>query len=87
MAFYKLRLNEISEPTIVSQALESPQWKKDMAIEYKDSVQNNTWELVPYKGQKIVDCKWIFKTKYKENGKVEWHKARLVAKGFKQDPG
>lgn len=54
-----------------------------MEKEFEAIRQNNTWVLVPYsEDQKVVDCKWVFKTKYKANGEVERFKARLVAKGF-----
>lgn len=44
--------------------------------------------LVPFnENQKVVDCKWVYKTKYKANGEVERFKATLIAKGFQQDPG
>jgi len=29
--------------------------------------------------QKVVDCKWVFKTKIDEDGQIEQYKARLVA--------
>lgn len=35
--------------------------------------------------RKIVECKWVFKTKKDTHGIVTSHKARLVAKGFSQE--
>jgi hypothetical protein len=35
----------------------------------------------------VIGVKWVYKTKYNVDGKVEKHKARLVAKGFTQQPG
>jgi hypothetical protein len=29
----------------------------------------------------VIDCKWIYKVKWKA---IDWYKAHLVAKGFKQ---
>lgn len=59
-----------------------------MEKEFEALTVNKTWSLVPYNNnQRIVDCKWIFWTKYKPNGEIDGHKARLVAKGFQQDPG
>lgn len=58
-----------------------------MEKEFVALIKNKTWILVPYNNnQRIVDCKWVFKTKYKANGEVERFKARLVAKGFQQNP-
>jgi len=37
-------------------------------------------------GQKVVGCKWVFKTKVDKNGQVEKYKARLVAQRFSQIP-
>eukprot|EP00253_Pinus_taeda_P020809 PITA_20809 len=39
------------------------------------------------KGRKLVRCKWVYRTKYGPDGKVDKHKARLVAKGFSQVEG
>lgn len=34
-----------------------------------------------------IDCKWVFKLKFRADVSVERHKARLVAKGFTQKEG
>ena len=39
------------------------------------------------KERKLVRCKWVYRTKYGPNGKIDKHKARLVAKGFSQVEG
>lgn len=59
-----------------------------MEEEFNALKKNNTWQLVPYNSDlRIVDYKWIFKTKFTTNGEVERYKDRLVAKSFQQDPG
>ncbi|KRZ60184.1 Retrovirus-related Pol polyprotein from transposon TNT 1-94 [Trichinella nativa] len=37
--------------------------------------------------KKAIKSKWVFKTKYKEDGTIEKRKARLVAKGYSQLQG
>lgn len=32
-----------------------------------------------------MDCRWVFKTKFKPDGSILKHKARLVAKGYQQE--
>eukprot|EP00253_Pinus_taeda_P004324 PITA_04324 len=59
-----------------------------MNEEYHSLLANDTWDLVPLpKGRKLVRCKWVYRTKYGPDGKVDKHKARLVAKGFPQVEG
>ena len=54
-----------------------------MDEEYRSSVANDTWDLVPIpKGRKLFRCKWVYKTKYASDGSVERLKARLVANFF-----
>eukprot|EP00253_Pinus_taeda_P020995 PITA_20995 len=59
-----------------------------MNEEYRSLLANDTWDLVPLSmGRKLVRCKWIYRTKYGPDGKVDKHKACLVAKGFSQVEG
>eukprot|EP00253_Pinus_taeda_P012236 PITA_12236 len=63
-------------------------WDAAINEEYRSLLANDTWDLVPLpKGRKIVGCKWVYRTKYGPDGKVDKHKARLVAKGFSQVEG
>ena len=36
--------------------------------------------------KKVIDVKWIFKTKLNADGSINKHKARLVVKGYSQEP-
>jgi hypothetical protein len=73
------------EPYTVQGALFSPNWKTAMVDEYNALLRNKTWTLVPpASGRNVIDCKWVFKLKYKANGSVDRQKARLVAKGYTQ---
>ena len=59
-----------------------------MEEELNMSDKNNTWNLVdPPKGKDIINLKWVYKTKYNEDGSIQKHKAKLVAKGYSQQPG
>ena len=50
--------------------------------------KNRTWELVDLpKGKEVICLKWVFKTKYNEDGSMQKNKARHVAKGYVQQPG
>ena len=38
-------------------------------------IKNNTWTLTNLpEGCKAIDCRWVFKVKYKADGSVERHK-------------
>jgi hypothetical protein len=59
-----------------------------MLDEYNALMRNKTRTLVPLiSSRNIINCKWVYKVKYKANGTVDRLKARLVAKGFKQRLG
>jgi hypothetical protein len=66
----------------------SSEWLEAMQDEIKSINTNDVWDLeVIPNGAKIVDCKWVYKTKCDSKGNVERYKARLVAKGFTQREG
>eukprot|EP00253_Pinus_taeda_P007217 PITA_07217 len=76
------------DPDTFAEASGHPHWEAAMNEEYHSLLANDTWDLVPLpKGRKLVKCKWVYRTKYGPDGKVDKHKARLVAKGFSQVEG
>ncbi|KAA0066752.1 Retrovirus-related Pol polyprotein from transposon TNT 1-94 [Cucumis melo var. makuwa] len=53
------------------QAIKDPKWQRAMDEEIEAIERNNTWELTDLpKGHKTIGVKWVYKTKLKENGKV-----------------
>ncbi|TXG63596.1 hypothetical protein EZV62_010590 [Acer yangbiense] len=53
-------------------------WYSAMQEEFKALQSNNTWSLVPYSSDmSIVGCKWVFRTKYKQDENHLKHKARF----------
>lgn len=75
----------VPTPYTYSQVVKYHVWCEAMKAEIFTLESNNTWELVPMPPHtNVVDCKWLFKIKYKPNGDVERYKFRLVAKGFTQ---
>eukprot|EP00253_Pinus_taeda_P017794 PITA_17794 len=76
------------DPDTFAEASGHPHWEAAMNEEYHSLLANDTWDLVPLpKGRKLVRCKWVYRTNYGPDGKVDKHKARLVAKGFSQVEG
>ena len=57
-------------------------WKTTMKEEFNSLQKNKTWELVDLPPRKLVQCKWVFKTKFDANGSPLKYKAILVAKGY-----
>ncbi|TXG73650.1 hypothetical protein EZV62_002229 [Acer yangbiense] len=77
-----------SDPTSAKVALQDHRWLKAMQEKYGALQRNNTWTLVSSSSNmNIVGCKWVFRTKFRQDGTLLKHKARLVAKGFHQTPG
>lgn len=47
--------------------------------------KKNTWNLVDTPNDKdIIGLKWVYKTKYNEDGSIQKHKTKLVAKSYNQ---
>lgn len=60
-------------------------WKKAMDEELASIERNDTWDLMEHPtGKKVIGLKWVYKTKFDAQGKVQKFKARLVAKGYAQ---
>ena len=77
-----------SDPQTYEDATYDPRWKTTMKEEFSSLQKNNTWELVdlPLR-RKLVQCKWVFKTKFAVDGSPLKYKAILVAKGYSQVHG
>ena len=71
-----------------AEAVKFEKWRKAMDQEIQAIEKNDTWELtvLPSRG-KTIGVKWVFKTKFNENGEVDKYKARLVSKGYCQQYG
>lgn len=49
-----------------------------MKVEIAALEENNTWSIVDFPLGKVpIDCKWVYKVKYKASRKLERYKARL----------
>ncbi|KAH9316136.1 hypothetical protein KI387_024763, partial [Taxus chinensis] len=65
----------------ITKRLKNEVWEKSMDDEIDAIEKNQTWELMDLpKGKDMIGVKWVYKTKYNADGKVQKHKARLVAR-------
>ena len=73
-------------PISFGNAVKSMKWRKTMDAEIEAIERSDTWELtnLPTEAKK-VGVKWVYKTKFNENGEVDKYKAQLVAKGYTQE--
>ena len=66
-----------------NEANKHEEWRKAMEEEYDSIMKKKTWELIELpKDKKPIGCKWIYKSKFKEDGSIDKYKARLVEKGY-----
>ncbi|KAG5866664.1 hypothetical protein JTB14_016898 [Gonioctena quinquepunctata] len=80
---------EEEEPETFEEAMhtnEATKWKEAIEAEINALQENDTWvcEEDETGENKVIECKWVFKRKKDENGKVVSYKARLIARGFQQ---
>ena len=65
-----------------------PSWQSFMQDEFNSLQQNETWELVPLPPKRrLVQCKWMFRTKHVVDHSDVKYKAILVYKGYSQVQG
>jgi len=83
-----------NDPETFDEAMASrqqAQWVEAMQDEFLALVENKTWDLVEAdevpRGQQVLPCKWVYKTKRGANNVVERFKARVVAGGHRQKEG
>jgi len=70
------------------EAIKSKKLRDAMKKEIEVIEKNKTWELIDLpKGVKPIGLKWLYKTKFRENGETDKFKARLVVKGYVQQYG
>lgn len=63
-------------------------WIDAMNAEIENIESKGTWEEAELpEGRSAIGCKWVYKKKKDQEGKVIKYKARLVAKGYSQVPG
>ena len=64
---------------------DSQKWQQAIETEILNLQNQATWTLVePPKDRKVLKGKWVYKTKFDSEGKIEKYKARWVVKGFLQ---
>jgi hypothetical protein len=89
-----LSLLEDQTPGSYKEAMASEdadKWRAAMDKEMAGCEEMQVWDLAPRatlpQGQVVVPCKWVYKIKTDELGKVTGFKARITPKGFKQIEG
>jgi len=85
---FTMTISSHIEPKNYEEACKFPEWITAMKKELEALQTNKTWYLTKLPdNQVLIDCKWIYKIKYKSDGSIEIYKAHLVAKGYTQIKG
>lgn len=85
---FQTHLVKTEDPLSFKQAVTQSQWVDAMNKELDAMEVNNTWDVTTLpSGKTAIGCKWLFKTKFKQDGNVERCKARLVILGCRQKFG
>jgi hypothetical protein len=81
---FDLLITYAGEPHNLEEAMQNKNWKNAMDLEFLALQKNKTWHLVPpQKGHNIIDYKWVYKIKRKQDDSLDRYKARLIIKRFK----
>lgn len=73
------------EPTLGRKALKVLERKTVRKNEYDSLISNGTWTVFHLsKVKKIIENKWVFRTKLKVHKSLDKYKSIIVTKGFKQ---
>lgn len=79
---------KIPTPKSAKVTLSIPQWKEAMEKEFQALQANGIWTLIPRQpNDNVINTKWVFIVKTKEDGSIERFKVQLVANGMRQVHG
>lgn len=79
----------VLNPSCYKEAIEFRHWQGVMQEEFASLMKHGTWlpqECRVTASQKIIGCKWVYRTKIDADGKKRYQ-ARLVIKGYEQVNG
>ena len=66
---YLSAIEEFPEPATYEQAAKHPGWVEAMNKEISALQVNNTWKNANLSAnKKVINCKWVYKTKLKSDG-------------------
>lgn len=85
---HEFDIHDDDDPTTFNEAISyshASDWRNVMHDEINSMFHNGVCDLTEFPVRcKAIRCKWIFKTKYNPDGKIDRYKAILVAKGYNQ---